>query len=144
MIKEITLQQGLDKFHEKNVKYFSDRPMSKEGKRFLLSHDIAHVVFGCNTSIYGEGIVKIWTTFGTNLGFWKVINGYNEVNAFNLFKMYSLQHIARNIIRFFLIIPKTIIRARQMSKPWTWSNYQPYLNKPISEIRKEFNIKVIE
>ena len=144
MTKEITLQQGLDIFREKNGKYFSDRPMSKEADKFLLSHDIAHVVFGCNTSIYGEGIVKIWTTFGTTLGFWKVINGYSEVNAFSLFKKYSLQHIAKNLVRFLLIIPKTIRRSRQMTKPWTWSNYQPYLNKPISEIRNEFNIKVIE
>ncbi len=144
MTEEITLQEGLNKFREKHVKYFSDRPMSAEAQRFLLSHDIAHVLFGCDTSIYGEGIVKIWTTFGTNLGFWKVIKGYREVNAFSLLKAYSLSHIAKNIGRFLLMIPKTIRRSRQMTKPWTWSNHQPYLNKAISEIRKEFNIKVIE
>ena len=144
MTKEITLQQGLDKFQEKNVKFFSDRSMSEEATSFLLSHDVAHIVFGCNTSIYGEGTVKVWTTFGTNLGFWKVINGYNKVNAFSLFRKYSLRHIVKNIVRFLLIIPKTIRRSRQMSKPWIWSDYQPYLNKPISDIRKEFNIKIIE
>ena len=144
MTKGTTLQEGLDKFQAKNLKYFSNRPMSNEAKRFLKSHDIAHVIFGCNTTIYGEGIVKIWTTFGTNLGFWDVTKGYSEVNAFSLSKKYSLQHVAKNIVRLILIIPKTIIRSRQMTKPWMWSNYQPYLNKPISEIRKEFNIKVIE
>jgi ubiquinone biosynthesis protein Coq4 len=144
MTDEVTLQQGVDKFYKKNMKYFSDRPTSDRAQKFLLCHDVAHIVFGCDTSIYGEGVVKLWTTFGTTLGFWKVISEYNEANAFELFRMYSFQHVAKNIFRFLLIIPKTIIRARQMSKPWTWSNYQPYLNKPISEIRKEFNIKVIE
>lgn len=144
MSNEITLQEGLAQFQEKNVKYFSKRPMSEEAKRFLLSHDIAHVVFGCNTTIYGEGVVKVWTTFGTDLGFWKVTNGYSEVNAFSLFRAYSLSHIAKNIGRFLWAMPKTISRSTQMTKPWAWSNYETYLNMPISEIRKEFNIKPIE
>ena len=144
MTKKITLQEGLNKFQEKHEQYFSDRPMSEEAKSFLLSHDIAHVVFGCNTSIYGEGVVKIWTTFGSDLGFWKVTKGYKAVNAYSLAKEYSFGHVVKNIGQFLLTIPKTILRSRQMSKPWTGSNYQPYLNKPISEIRKEFNIKIIE
>jgi ubiquinone biosynthesis protein Coq4 len=144
MTKEITLQQGLDKFQEKNLKYFSDRPMSDEAKAFLSSHDIAHVVFGCDTTIYGEGVVKVWTTFGTTLSFWKVISGYNEVNAFELFKAYSFRHVAGNILRFLVIIPTVIERARKMKKPWTWLNYESYLNKPIAEIRREFNIRIVE
>ena len=40
MVKEITLQQGLDHFRKKNVKYFSARPVTNEGKKFLLRHDI--------------------------------------------------------------------------------------------------------
>ena len=75
-----TLQQGLEVFHKKNKKYFPARPQLAEGRAFLESHDVAHVVFGCDTSIYGEGVVKIWTTFGTTLDFWKVVGGYNEVN----------------------------------------------------------------
>ena len=82
MTKKITLQQGLDIFQEKNMKYFSERPMSYKAKTFLASHDIAHVVFGCDTTIYGEGVVKVWTTFGTTLGFWKVVGGYNDANAY--------------------------------------------------------------
>ncbi len=143
MTKEITLQHGLDKFYKKNFKNFSDRPTTEKAKEFLLRHDVSHVIFGCDTSIYGEGVVKIWTTFGTTLGFWKMITEYNEANAFELFRMYSFRHVANNIFRFLMIIPLTIVRARQMNKPWPWSNYKPYLNKPISEIRKEFNIEVI-
>ena len=63
MNNNITLQQGIDRFHKNNMKYFSERSTSKEGKEFLRCHDVAHIVFGCDTSIYGEGTVKIWTTF---------------------------------------------------------------------------------
>lgn len=144
MTDQITLQQGLDVFQEKNKKYFSTRPMSDEAKAFLSSHDIAHVVFGCDTTLYGEGVVKVWTTFGTSLGFWKVIHGYNEVNAFQLFRAYSFRHILGNILRFLRVIPTVILRSRQMKKSWTWSDYQPYLDKPIADIRREFNIRVVE
>jgi len=119
-----TLQQGLDAFREKNNSYFSKKKMSPAGNEFFLCHDIAHVVFGCGTTIYGEGLVKIWTTFGTSLGFWEVFKNYKEVNALTT-------------------LPKAILKAKRMSKPWPFLDYQPYLDKPLGEIRKEFNIEII-
>jgi ubiquinone biosynthesis protein Coq4 len=143
MDNTITLQQGLEQFQKKNRKYFSKRTTSVKGAVFLRNHDIAHVVFGCDTSIYGEGVVKIWTTFGTTLSFCKVTSGYYEVNAFQLFRMYSFRHIMKNIVKFLCSIPKAIIRAKRMTKPWPFSEHQAYLDKPIAEIRKEFNIHIL-
>lgn len=143
MDDNITLQQGIEQFQGKYKKYFSKKSSSKEGEAFLRCHDVAHIVFGCDTTIYGEGVVKIWTTFGTTLSFWKVVNGYNEANAFELFKMYSFRHIMKNIVRLLLVIPKVIVRAKRMSKPWPFLEYKPYLNTPITELRKEFNIQVL-
>lgn len=140
---QITLQQGLENFHKKNNQYFSKRVYSEKGSTFLKNHDMAHVVFGCNTTIYGEGIVKIWTTFGTTLNFWEVTKGYNDVNAFELFKKYSLPHIMKNILRLLIAIPKVIYRTRRMKKKWPFTNNKNYLHIPIEEIRKEFNIQVL-
>jgi ubiquinone biosynthesis protein Coq4 len=143
MADEETLQQGLDKFYKKNTKYFPDRPTSERAKKFLTYHDIAHIVFGCDTSMYGEGVVKLWTIFGTNLGFWKVIGEYNEAKAFELFRMYSFKHVSKNIIRFLYVLPTVIIRAKRMTKPWPWSDYESYLNTSISDIRREFGIIIL-
>ena len=144
MESQITLQEGLDEYNRKNMKYFSDRDVSDEAKEFFRCHDIAHVVFGCDTSIFGEGVVKIWTVFGTTLGLWKHITGYNEADAFTLFRMYSPQHVAKNILRLLFVIPTIIFRAKRMSKLWTWTNYESYLNVPINDIRKEFNINIMK
>jgi len=81
---------------------------------------IANVVFGGDTTIFGKGVVKIWTVFGTKLGFWKHIAGYSEADAFTLFRMYRPGHIAKNLLRLFVTIPSVIIRAGRMSKPWNW------------------------
>jgi len=143
MEANITLQEGLEKFYKKNSRYFSDRTYSPGGEVFMTSHDIAHVVFGCDTTLYGEGVVKVWTTFGTTLSFWQVITGYNEANAFELFRMYSFKHVAKHIFRFLKSIPFVITRARKMSKPWPFLEYQSYLDVPICEIRKEYNIQVL-
>jgi len=139
----MTLQEGLIEFQEKNGKYFSKDSYSSEGEAFLNCHDIAHVVFGCDTSIYGEGIVKIWTTFGTSLNFGEVTRGYYEAKAFKLSREYSLKHVFKNIFKLLMTIPKAIYRAKKMKKSWPFKEYKKYLNTPIDQIRMEFNIQVI-
>ncbi len=143
MENTITLLEGLEIFQERNRKYFSTKTFSKQGEEFLRCHDIAHVVFGCDTSIIGEGLVKIWTTFGTTLSFWEVTRGYKEVQAFELARKFSLAHVAKNIFRLLFKIPKVIFYSKKMSKPWPFDNYSDYLKIPLSEIRKEFNINIV-
>lgn len=143
MKENITLAEGLTIFQRKNATVFTKKELSKEGKEFLDCHDIAHVVFDCGTTLYGEGVVKIWATFGTTLSFWKVTKGYNDASAFQLFSQYSIGHIIKHILHLLSVIPKTIFRARQMSKPWPFTKYQAYLDRPLSEIREEFNIRIV-
>ena len=141
---ELTLRQGLEKFH----RYYSDyhshtqEGISDEAKAFFTSHDIAHVLFGCDITLFGEGSVKIWTLFGTTLGFWNHIRGDREANAFRLSKNFSFSHVVGNIFKFLFAIPGLIFRAKRMYKPWPWSDFEPFLDMPIAEIRKEFNIHV--
>lgn len=141
----ITLRQGLDRFRSQYKDHLSHskNDISEEAKAFFESHDIAHVLFGCDISLYGEGSVKIWTIFGTTLGFWSHIRGYQDANAFQLSKDFTLLHIVNHIFKFLFSIPKIITRARQMSKPWNWTGFDQYLDRPIIDIRKEFNIKVL-
>ena len=141
---QISLREGMEKYYKKNRKVFTDRDITDEAKAFFESHDVAHVVFGCDTSFFGEGVVKIWTVFGTTLGFWKHISGYNEADAFMLFRMYSWQHVAKNILRLLVTIPSAIVRAKRMNRLWNWTNFESYMDMPINDIRKEFNIKPIK
>jgi Uncharacterized protein involved in ubiquinone biosynthesis len=143
MDDHITLRQGLEKFQQASKKYIAQSSISEKGKEFLRSHDIAHVLFGCDTSIYGEGVVKIWTTFGTTLGFWNVINGYQEAKAFELARQYSFGHVMNNICRLLIHIPKIIFRANKMRDQWPFTDYESYMDEPLSDIRAEFNIEIL-
>lgn len=141
----ITLRQGLEKFHNEHKDRLSHNKddVSKEAKSFFKSHDIIHVLFACDITLYGEGVVKIWTIFGTTLGFWNHLKGYQDANAYDLSKDYTISHIAKNIFKLLIVIPKIIVRSNQMSKPWNWVEFEPYLDTPISKIREEFNIKIL-
>jgi len=143
MDSQTTLREAIKEFYTVNFKYFSSRDISPKAEELFRCHDTAHVVFGCDTSILGEGMVKIWTIFGTSLGFWKHLEGYAEADAFSLFKEYRWSHVANNIFKIFITAPRVIIRARLMNKRWPWSSFEPYLDLPLDAIRKEFNIKPI-
>ncbi len=141
MNTNLTLREAIQEFNSKNSKYFSSRDISLEAQEFFRCHDIAHVIFDCNTSIVGEGEVKIWSIFGTTLGFWKHLRGYAEADAFSLFRQYSWSHVMKSIFKLIVTMPRAIIRARRMTKRWTWSSYEAYLDMPLMKIREEFNIK---
>ena len=141
----ITLRQGLERFYEVYQSHLSHKKegIPNEVKSFFKSHDVAHVLFGCDISLFGEGSVKIWTIFGTTLGFWNHISAYKKASAYELSKNFSLSHVVGNIFKFLISIPVLIIRSKKMNKPWPWAEYDLYLDTSISEIRKEFNIKVL-
>lgn len=143
METSITLRQGLDRFYEANGAMFSDRDVSPEAQAFFRCHDVAHVVFGCKTTLFGEGVLKLFTIFGTTLGFWRHLSGYAESSAFRLFRQYSVLHVVRNLFWLFLSIPRVIIHAKCMRRPWPWDHYNEYLDRPLAEIRQVFNIVVI-
>jgi ubiquinone biosynthesis protein Coq4 len=141
MNPNFTLREAIEEFNSINSKHFTDRDVSPQAQDFFRCHDIAHVVFDCNTSILGEGKVKIWTIFGTTLGFWKHLQSYSEADAFCLFRLYSWSHVLKSIVKLLITIPRVVSRARNMIEPWPWSSYEPYLDVPLIKIREEFSIK---
>ena len=140
----ISLREGLDRYLEENASVSSDREVSSEAQEFFRCHDAAHVVFGCDTTLFGEGILKIFTIFRTTLGFRGHLSGYAEAGAFDLFRQYRLGHVMGNTFLLSVNIPSAVVRARKMSRPWPWADHEQYLDASVEEIRKEFNIKVLQ
>lgn len=151
--KQVTLRMGLEQFyrdHDGELGHtelgpaglsLTETESTDEVSAFFRSHDIAHVLFGCDISLLGEGSVKIWTIFGTTLGLWDHVRLYKKADALGLSQNFTLSHVATHLPRLLLSIPRLILRARRMSRPWPWSDFEPYLDVPISEIRREFNIR---
>jgi ubiquinone biosynthesis protein Coq4 len=86
MERDVTLREALCKFHRENSRVIFDTEISNDSEIFFNCHDIAHVIFECDTSLRGEGIVKLRTIFGTTLGFANHVKEYAEANALELFR----------------------------------------------------------
>lgn len=141
----MTLRQGLEIFRKDYQIHLTHNKehTSTEAITFFNAHDIAHVIFDCDISFYGEGAVKLWTIFGTTLGFWNHIKGYRSAEAFSLSKKFTIRDLINDLPKLILITPKIIRRASRMSKPWPWEYYEDYLDQSIVSIREEFNIRTL-
>jgi hypothetical protein len=138
----LTLSEGLESYFAANERLVTTRGVSEDAAHFFRCHDVAHVVFGCDTTLLGEGTVKLWTIFGTTLRFWKHLRGYSEADAFSLFRQYSRHHLAKNLGRLIVSMPRTIQRARRVRHRWPWSDHDAYLDTTLHEIRSEFGIEL--
>ena len=141
---QLPLREAYEAFCAKNRAQFAEREVSPAAATFFRCHDTAHVVFGCDTSLFGEGVVKLYTIFGTTLGFRRHLAGYAEADAFGLFRQYSARHLSRQIGGLLMAMPATIRRARRMHRPWPWAEHDEWLDVPLTEIRREFGIELTQ
>lgn len=146
MDDQITLRQGLANFRATYMYQLSHNSddLTANAHAFYKAHDIAHVLFGCDISLYGEGTLKLWTIFGTSLGFFRHISSYKEVGAYELAKHFKRTDVVKDIFKLLVAFPSIIMRAKRMHKPWPWHDYEPYMETPICEIRTVFNIHILQ
>ena len=70
-----TLQEGLDELYIHNPDVAATSKL--KGKSFQ-DHDVTHVIFGCDTSIRGEIILKPWILFGTDISRQEISDYMND------------------------------------------------------------------
>lgn len=136
-----TLLEGLEEYHSSNTGLLGRRPLSAEAETFFHCHDVVHVVFGCNTTLPDEAVVKISTLFGTSVGL-RVFRGYGTAESKEIYRKLSLFEIAVTTLQSIILVPLTIWRCARMRKRWPWRHYERYLDMPLSEIRRKFGIRV--
>ena len=146
---DLLLSEGLKEYYSINppqIKEFAD----KFGE-LLVNHDITHVVFGLGTSIEEESLLDTWTLRGTNIT-WKQIYHYT-INP-------ELKELTKIIVKdnggwknIFKVIIKCIPlklkihfkRIPKMKKKWPFSNVtNDMMNTSISDLRKEYGIRIIQ
>lgn len=145
-IEILTLKKALENFHIEYSSHLSHKKpnISSKAVQFFKSHDIAHVLFGCDISLYGEGAVKLWTIFGTDIGFINHLKEYRHANAYDLAmnRKFGFWNSVKSLLKLLYSTPFLIYKSQKMKKRWPWANFDQFLEKPIEEVRKEFNILV--
>lgn len=141
----LTLRQGLAEYYASNPNLINtDEASTAEIGDYIRNHDVTHVVFGTTTTLADEFLQDMWTFLGVD------INKKNYIFDFlpsdeskQLFGALKLGESIKAIALTIPLLPKLIWRSRKMNKKWSWQNWQSYLDRPLGEIRQEFNILVL-
>ena len=60
----MTLREGLAEYFRGNPDLMNESELPQDLSEGLHAHDIAHVVFGCDTTLLGEVVLVRWSVFG--------------------------------------------------------------------------------
>jgi hypothetical protein len=106
------------------------------------------VLFGCATSPEQESVVDAWIMFGTT---WQWRDYLGEVQRVDqrkrileeIFGEIGLRRTAFLVVATLPHVLEVRRRAREMHQPWELYGYERYLDYPLGELRREFNIRLL-
>tara|TARA_Y100000590_G_C15716259_1_gene1012003 strand:- start:2181 stop:2639 length:459 start_codon:yes stop_codon:yes gene_type:complete len=140
----LTLKEGLEVHYGANESFKANVILVPA----FYNHDIAHVLFGLSTNVKHEALVDTRVIFGTNWGIKKYMNDYlkNPDAQKIIMKIFKDIGYIKGILISLTALPKVmrvIVDCKKMSKVWMINPTDKVLNTNLSELRKEYNIKVI-
>ena len=138
----ITLAEGLREYHASRDNLAMDRGISEAAQAFFRCHDAAHVVFGCSSELADEGVVKIWSFFGTTAGF-SLLATYRLPESQEIYETLGWGLVVSTAVRMLRLVPVTLWRCSRMVRRWPWSQFDRYLDVPLAEIRREYGIQPV-
>ena len=141
-----TLREGLSELY-RNAPDVAE-VSARKGKSFR-DHDLTHVIFGCDTSLEGEILLKPWILFGTTITV-DEIKAYQadpEVQRLNQegvemmggrLKTYTLAFLYYFPLFFWVWLR----RVRKMTAKWPHADVsEAMLDTPLGQLRRSYGIK---
>lgn len=136
-----TLAQGLAEYYAAHTFLKRGDALSPEARVFFRCHDTVHVVYGCDTSLLHEAIVKLSSFFGTTEGL-RVMRGYQLYESLDIYRQLRAADIMHTIAAAPFIVPRTIWRCARQRRRWPWEAFDAFLTVPLRELRADFGIRV--
>lgn len=141
----MTLREGLAEYYAANSGLFDTSQASSEKiGAYLRNHDVTHVVFGTTTVIAGEMLQDLWTFFAVDIPKKEYVFDFlgtdeSKVVMQSLKPWETLKVIVSSVPAGLEIWS----RSRRMTKKWPWRDWEAHLDRPLGEIRWEFNIRLL-
>ena len=145
----LTLRDGLEELyrHAPEVAVVSQR----KGKMFV-DHDLTHVLFGCDTSLQGEILLKPWILFGTTINR-DEIKAYAMDPDVQMLNEEGIQLMGGRVKAYTLLLTYYlplffwiwVRRVRSMSAKWPHSDVtEDMMNTPLDELRRTYGIRLYQ
>ena len=137
------LGEAIAEYYAWNPGLLAPDDLPDEVALLFRQHDAGHVIFGCDTSLRGETLIDTWTVFATSAGLRGYLEYFNYPQVNQIFSDAGYLRIALEFVRCLPDVLRVIQRSRQLVAKWPWPDYENYLDRPLCEIRREFNITVM-
>ena len=137
------LREAIAEYYQCNPGLLDPDNLPDGVAKLFRQHDAGHVVFGCDTSLRGETLIDTWTIFASTAGLRGYLEYFNYPQVNQIFSEAGYLRIALEFVRCLPDVLRVIRRSRQLISKWPWSTYEDYLDRPLREIRREFNIVVM-
>lgn len=139
----MSLSEGLAEYFRENPGLMDPAELPRDLAIGLHAHDVAHVVFGCDTTLVGEVTLARWSLLGITGSIRPYLTGLRRRETRGLFSDAFAQFRPSLLWRMIRAASLAIFRSLRMRERWPYEGYELYLDQPLGEIRKRFGIRVI-
>ncbi|MCG8588677.1 MAG: hypothetical protein MJE66_05245 [Proteobacteria bacterium] len=139
----MTLRQGLAEYMRQHDALMDPSELPPDLGLGLRSHDVAHVVFGCDTTLLGEVVLARWSLFGVTGSIRPYLIGLRRRETRGLFRDAVAAFRPAMFWRLVKFATLAVWRSLRMRERWPYEDYARYLDEPLCEIREHFGIRVI-
>jgi len=141
---KLTLGEAVKEFYTLNSHLFSRPKPDTEWTDLLVFHDVGHVFFGVNTNLMDEAAGDCWTLFGTDMTFKDYIKYAKTPEGRKLFKEIGFKLIIKSTLYSIPNIYRIYVRSKKMKEKWKLHEYEKFLDVPLGELRRSYNLKILE
>ncbi len=138
-----SLSEGIAEYDAHNSALLDPSRLPGDAAELFRQHDAGHVIFGCDTSLRGETLIDTWTIFATSAGLRGYLDYFKYPQVNQIFSETGYWRIALEFVHCLPDVFRVLVRSRRISARWPWQHYERYLDRPLSDIRREFNIRVV-
>ncbi len=138
----LTLNQGLREYQQANPELLEAADPDSPGAHMLQCHDVAHVVFGCDTDFRGEVLVHAWTLTGTT----QTLRDAHDAAAVTEHRSLASElglGFAKTALTAAPGLARAALRGLRMRRKWPYASFDDQLNRPLAEIRRDYGIRVL-
>ena len=91
-----------------------------------------------------EAAGDYWTLFGTDMTFKEYLEYAKTPDAKKLINQMGPKLILKSLIYSLPSFFRIFIRSKQMKEKWKLHEYEKYADVPLNELRRSYNLKILE
>ena len=138
----LTLREGLAEYYASDPHLRSPECLHPRVRALLHRHDVAHVIFGCDTSIRDELILSRWMLLGSADPLPIYIRGLFGRGTRTLLLEFFRNARPLAILLGLFVGFRALTRSLAMKTRWP-ADESPYLDRRLNELRRNFGIRVL-